>query len=244
MSSLDDKKAYDYSGGWFKSEIDLKDLPSGDYMLIVAAATGKYATADVFTNIAYGDMARRAKANGDREYAIDIDYTTTGSPLLFMVRDNGLLSMETPLTIDPMYNFFNNFTLKTHELTLKGTSHNVGIDYGEDKKVDRKIIFENTETFERYAYDLGSITDGDYKITLAVTDHYDKTRAWYNKTINIENLPKGNYALYIKNTVGSQTYYGELIDIAYTDFDSINNKRYTFKRIEDRRLRVELTVNH
>ena len=71
------------------------------------------------------------------------------------------------------------------------------IPYGEK----RELIFENTKTYERYSFDLGSITNGDYKITLAVSDNCDKTRAWYQKAINLETLPSGSYALYIRNTV-------------------------------------------
>ena len=40
-----------------------------------------------------------------------------------------------------------------------------------------------------------------------------------------------------------KSYYGELIDIAYTNFASINSSKYTFNRINDRRLRLELTVS-
>lgn len=242
MSSLDDKKVYDYSGGWFKSELDFTDIPSGDYIILIEAINGDYETASVFTNIAYANMTRRA-TNKTRGYAIEIDYTSTGSPLIFSIRDNGLLSNDIPNTIDPMYNFFTEFALAEHELTLKGTSHSVGVDFGIDKEVKRELIFENIKTYERVAFDLGSITNGDYSITLAVSDNCDKTKAWYEKTINLESLPVGEYVLYIKNTVDGKSYYGELIDIAYTNFADFNNSRYNFRRVNERRLRVELVVN-
>lgn len=239
MSSLDDNKVYDYSGGWFKSQIDLSEIPSGDYVPLILAFNGEYETNALFTNIAYADMTRRA-VNTTRGYAIEIDYTTSGTPLIFSIRDNGLLSNDTPKTTDPMYNFFSEFSLNNNELTLKGTSHSVGVDFGINKNVKRELVFENIETFERYKFDLGSITNGDYKITLAVSDNCDKTRAWFNKKINLESLPKGKYALYIKNTVDGKSYHGELIDIAYTDFSQINNSKYKFSRNDDLRLRVEL----
>ena len=90
--------------------------------------------------------------------------------------------------------------------------------------------------------DLGSITNGDYKITLAVSDNCDKTRAWYNKTIDISGIPKGDYAIYIVNEVLGVKYHGELIDVAYTDFSGINNTKYNFSRNDDIRLRLELSV--
>ena len=242
MSSLDDKIDYDYSGGWFKSTLDLsKDfLPNGDYVVYVNVINGKYEARELFTNIAYMDMARRVVGN-NRSFSIDVDYSTLDSPLLFSVRDS-LLSNSLPKTFDPMYNFFNEIKLDNKNLLIKGTSHNVGINFGEKDSVVRQIVFENKETFDRYSFDLGSITTGDYPITLAVSDNCDKLKAWYNKVINIETIPKGNYVVYILNDVNGVKYHGELIDVMYTDFKTINNNKYQFVRNDDIRLRLELTV--
>ena len=240
MSSLDDDKAYDYSGGWFKSDVDVSELPNGDYTIYVGAVNGKYVTTTLFTNIAYMDMTRRAIGNSG-SYSIEVDYSSAGSPLLFSVRDT-LLSTSIPKTFDPMYNFFNEIKLDGSKLIIKGTSHNVGISLAKNDTVKRQIVFEEKETFERYTFDLDSITNGDYPITLAVSDNCDKTRAWYNKTIDISSIPKGNYAIYIVNDAGGSKYHGELIDVAYTDFSGINNTKYNFSRNDDLRLRLELSV--
>ena len=105
------------------------------------------------------------------------------------------------------------------------------------------IIFENQETYEVIEKDLGSITDGDYAITLAVSDNLDKTKAWYKNTIDLEGLSKGTYTIYIKNIVNNVTYYGEVFDVAYTDFSKINNPKFEFRRNENIRLRLELIVH-
>ncbi len=241
MSSIDDKKEYNYSGGWFKKTIDLSKniIPNGNYTLYVKVINNKYEAKTLFTNIAYGEMTRRAKGDG-REYAIDIDYSTINSPLVFSIRDN-LISLDVPKTIDPMYNYFNEIVLDGDQLTIKGTSHSIGINYGIDDSIERKLVLENKNDFTKYEMELGSITNGDYPITLAVSDNMDKTRAWYNNTIDLSLVPSGTYVLYIKNTVNNITYYGEMIDVAYTNFDSINNEHYQFKRNDDLRLRMELT---
>ncbi len=240
MSSLDDDKVYNYNGGWFKSIIDLSSLPIGNYTIYVKVTNGKYTSKTLFTNIAYVDMTRRAKGEG-REYLIDVDYSTLNSPLIFSIR-NTLLSLDVPKTMDPMYNFFNEISLDDTKLNIKGTSHNYGVSLGINDNVERKIVFENQETFEVIERDLGSIIDGDYPITLAVSDNLDKTRAWYKNTIDLEGLTKGTYTIYIKNTVNNVTYYGEIIDVAYTDFSKINNARYELKRNDNLRLRLELLV--
>ena len=242
MTNIDDKENYDYSGGWFNTTFDLTKeiLPNGNYTLYVKATNGSYEAKTIFTNITYQEMSKRSKGDG-REFSIDIDYSTLYSPLIFSVRDT-LISLDTPKTDDPMYNTFTSFKLDNNNLSIKGTSHSYGVSFGVKDEVERKIVFESINDFTRYEYDLGSITNGDYQVTLSVSDNKDKTRAWYNKTVNLDSLPKGNYVVYIKNTVNKITYYGELIDVAYTDFSKINNDKYKFKRNDNVRLRLELEV--
>ena len=242
MTNLGDDKEYNYSDGWFNTTIDLSKevIPNGNYTLYVKAINGSYEAKTIFTNITYMEMTKRSKGDG-REFSVDIDYSTLYSPLVFSIRDE-LISLDVPSTDDPMYNFFNTLKIDGTKLTMKGTSHSFGMSFAEKDEVERKLIFENTSNFERFEYDLGSITNGDYKVTLSVSDNKDKTRAWYNKTIDISNLPKGNYVLYIKNTVNDISYYGEIIDVAYTDFKTINSDKYIFSRNDNIRLRLELTV--
>ena len=240
MASLDDDKPHDYSGGWFKDTLDLNSdvLPNGDYKIYVYVLNGEMEAKTYFTNIAYMDMTRRAKGL-DREFMIDVDYSTLNSPLLFSVRDN-LISLDLPKTYDPMYNFINDIKLVDGKLSLKGTSHSVGVNFGIKDTVNRQIVLENQKDFTRYELDLGSITNGDYPITLAVSDNCDKTKAWFNNVIDLSSVKSGSYTIYIKNTVSGLTYYGELIDVMYTDFSSISNEHYILKRNDNLRLRVEL----
>ena len=241
MTSVDDKENYDYKEGWFNTTINLSKeaIPNGNYHIYVHALNGTYETKTLFTNVAYVDMTRRAKGDG-REFSIDVDYSTLNSPLVFSIRDE-LISLDVPKSSDPMFNFFTDLKLDNNNLTMKGTSHSYGVSFGEKDNVERKLILESVNDFSKYEFDLGSITNGDYKVTLAVPDNLDKTRAWYNKTIDLTSLPKGSYVLYIKNKVNNISYYGEIIDVSYTDFSKINNDSYSFKRNEAARLRLELT---
>ena len=240
MTSVDDKKTYDYKAGWFNTTIDLSKevIPNGNYNIYVHVINGTYEAKTLFTNVAYIDMTRRAKGI-NREFIIDVDYSTLNSPLVFGIRDN-LISLDIPKSNDPMYNFFTELKLDNNSLTIKGTSHSYGVSLGINDNVTRKLIFESTADYSKYEYDLGSITNGDYKVSLAVSDNLDKTRAWYYKTIDLTTLPKGNYIAYIENTVNNISYYGEIIDASYTDFSKINNDKYKFKRNDNIRLRLEL----
>ena len=242
MTSVDDKEKFDYHDGWFKTNIDLNNtnLPNGDYRIYVKVYNGDKEAKVLFTNIAYMEMARREKGE-NREFMVDVDYSTLNSPLIFKVRDS-LISLDTPKTTDPMYNYFNNIKIEGNKLTIKGTSHNVGVSLGNSDNVERKLILENKINFNRYEFDLGSITNGDYTVTLPVSDNCDKTKAWYNSTIDLSSVEAGNYIVYIKNTVNSVTYFGELFDVSYTDFNTINSDNYKFMRNDDIRLRMELEV--
>ena len=244
MSSLDDDKSYNYSGGWFKGNITLSksNIKQGNYITyIVAYNSNGYKTENYFTNIAFLDMPRRVK--GERGISFDIDYSMKGSPMIVSIRDNGLLSYDTPTSFDPTYNFFNEINLNNNTLTLTGTSHSAYVSYSKNDTIKREIVFENINTFERTTYDLGYIDNGPYKIELPVSDNKDKTRAWFKNDIDLSKLSRGTYAIYIKTSSNNKTYYGELIDIAYTNFNNINTNKYILKRIDDKRLRVELTVN-
>ena len=245
MSSLDDSENYDYKNGWFKGIIDLSkdNIPNGNYYIKVYTydyETG-YKTSDYFTNIAYIEMPRRVKAK-DRGIAFDIDYSSLKSPMIVTIRDE-LLSYDEPTSFDPTYNFFNEIKLENSELTIIGTSHSAYESYSLNDVIKREIVFENTNNFKRTEYDLSYIDNGLYKIELPVSDNKDKTRAWFKKTIDLSNLANGNYIVYIKTTSNNKTYYGELIDVSYTDFNLINNSKYQFTRNDNQRLRLELNVN-
>ncbi len=244
MSSLDDDKSYNYSGGWFQGNITLnsENIKEGNYTIyIVAYNNNGYKTETYFTNIAFLDMPRRIQGKS-RGISFDIDYSMSGSPMLVSIRDNGLISYDAPTSFDPTYNFFNELKLNNNTLSITGTSHSANVSYSKNDTVKREIIFENIRTYEKFSYELGYIDNGPYKVELAVSDNKDKTRAWFKKEIDLSKLTSGTYAIYIKTSSNNKTYYGELIDIAYTDFKSINTSKYEFKRIDQKRLRVELTV--
>ena len=240
MSSLDDDKKYDYSAGWFQGKIDLSNLENGNYLIYINSYnyTNGTKTTSYFTNIAYLDMPRRVKGNKVC-FSFNVDFSYLGSPMILEVREN-LISYDEPTSMDPMYNYFNELKLDGDNLTITGTSHSILVNYSKNDNVKREIIFENLATYERTSYDLSYIDNGPYKIELPVTDNKDKTRAWFKKTINLKDLKKGKYSVIIKTTSNNKTYYGELMDVAYTDFTNINTSNYKFSRSDENRLRIEL----
>ena len=110
------------------------------------------------------------------------------------------------------------------------------MDLSTNKKVERTLIFENKESYERHEYDLGSITNGLYKVALPESDNLDKTRAWYDATIDITNIPKGKYKLYI-TTTSNVTDYSEFTDNLGRD---LSTKKIT---IDDKTYQFSLNIN-
>ena len=143
-----------------------------------------------------------------------------------------------------MINQYHEMVLKDGKLNISGSSFNIGGNYSTSTTVTRTIIFENTSTYERYEFNLGYIDNGPYAITLIVSDGLSKTRAWFNSSIDISSLPKGNYAIYIK-TKSNVEDYDELSDIFSRDITTSmtsNEKMYTLKINEAQRFRVEMLV--
>lgn len=245
MTGTNDKQAYDYSGGWFIGDINLSPdvIPNGNYNIYVRVKNGDYVATKTFTNVAYMDMTRRAKGN-NREFAIEIDYLTLYSPLLFQIRDS-LISTDIPKSLDPMFNYLYEINYTNDSLYLKGTSNSINVNYKNDADVTRYLVFENVDTFERHSYKMNNST-GEYLVTLAAPDNCDKKYAWFTVNIpksDIDKFGKGKYVIYISGTVNNETFYGELEDVAYTDFANVNNSLgHEIIRNEDLRFRLELNV--
>ena len=132
---------------------------------------------------------------------------------------------------------------------LYGNAFSSGSNLSANATVKRSIIFENTSNYKRTEYSLGSIVgraeNGQYEVKLPSPDHLDKSRAWYQKSIDISNLEPGRYAIYIQ-TDANVSDYGELNDQLFTDFSkvtaNINGKKYSFEVNYNKRYRIELIV--
>lgn len=235
---------YDYTYSWFNGTLDLSEIPEGNYTLYIRARSKEYESKEILSNVLLKDIVSKFTDDKGRGYQFRTNYYLKTIPIELFIRDDGLISDKNTPTIDNMFNQYRNIELKDGNLNISGTSFNIGGDYSTSKEISRKIIFENIETFERFEYDLGYIDTREYEITLVVPDNLSKTRAWFNNSINISELEKGTYAIYIK-TVSNIEDYDELTDIFGRSIDttmSINDKNYSFKINDNQRFRIELYV--
>ena len=232
----------DYTYSWFEYKFDLKNVEPGNYKLYVLAQNDKNYSLSVVSNKLYKEQA--TSFVGDKSIIIYRNFNDKTGAVEFNVRDK-VLAEKSSSYIYNQYDTYRAFEFVDNKLHLKGLSYSYGMDLSEKSNVTRKIIFENKKTYEIYSYDLGSITDGLYDAVLPVDDNLDKTRAWYDNTFDITNIPKGEYIIYI-TTASNITDIAELTEKLGRNLDSVKleleDKKYSFSINKDKGNRVELKV--
>ena len=233
----------DYTYAWFKYKLDLSKLKEGNYQMYVVVESPEYYAKTIISNKLYKEQASSFIEN--KSVIISNNYNDKSAPVELTVR-------ETPLAKKEASYYYNQFdTYRTFEFTmdkklhLRGLSYSYGANLAKDKEVKRTIIFENKETYKTYRYDLGSITTGNYTAPLPESDNLDKTRAWYDNTIDISNIPKGEYVIYIttESNVIDIAEFTEKLNRSLDDVKTIiNGKEYSFTINMDRGNRIELKV--
>lgn len=229
---------------WFNGNVDLSDVPEGNYSLYVRARSGVYEAKEVLSNMLSVNIASKFTDSNNRGYQFRTNHYLKTVPIELFIRDKGLISGENAPTSDNMFNQYQDIELKDGKLNISGSSFNVGGNYSKDTNVERKIVFENIKTFERFEFDLGYIDDGEYPITLVVPDNLDKTRAWFRNSVDLSTLEKGTYAIYI-HTKSNVNDAGELNDVFLREITStttIGEKKYSISVNKDKRFRLELEV--
>lgn len=233
----------DYTYSWFKGNIEFKDIPNGDYkMYIISISEDNYYSSSLISNKVLKTQV--STYHGDKYVTTRNNYYDNSIPLELVVRDEKIGDKTTKSTYN-IYNQYRVLEFIDNNLHIKGTSYSYGMNLSTNTNVERKIIFENTTTYQKYTFDLGSTKDGLYQAGTNLGDNEPKDKAWFDSNIDISSLPKGNYAIYI-STKSNVSDYGEFTEALGRDVSkvtkTINNKNYTFKLVKDKRYRIELDV--
>lgn len=240
--SLGSENGYDYNLSWFKGELDLSSIPQGDYDLYMNATKNDYYTEALVTNLFNKLIDRRAE-DSENGYNFKVQLSLKTKKIELNVRKGELITTKTANTFRNMINNYDDIKFVDGKLQLIGTSYNYDGTYNTSLKITRKLILENTSTYERYTYSLGSTKNGSYEVTS--TDEKSKLYAWYNKTIDISELPKGTYAMLVYTKTSDSEDYGEIVDV-FKNINkaeaTINDKNYKVVLNKDRLYRIELIV--
>ena len=235
---------YTYTHSWFEAELDIENLPVGNYIMAVVANYENLITSELVTNKLYKTEITGFQSE-NKSVNIKNNYGDRTSAVTLYVREK-----ETPIkTVGSYYNQYDVwriFEFTDNKLHLKGASYSYGMNLAKDQSVSRTLIFENKDTYETYTYDIGSITNGLYTVALPESDNLDKTRAWYDVTLDITNLPKGKYKLYM-TTSSNVTDYSEFTDNLGRDLSqkkiTIGDKNYQFSLNQEEGNSIELEVS-
>lgn len=232
----------DYTYSWYKGNVDIDELPDGDYELYIVTESHDYYARTRINNKVLKDQV--AEFTSEKTLTTRNDYRNPEMPLQFVIRSKKIAD-KTANSVYNQYTQYRTFAIEDNKLHIKGTAYSIGMNLAESEKVNRQIIFENQENYKTYSYDLGSITDGMYKVGATLNDGLDKTRAWFDSTIEISNIPKGTYTIYIA-TESNVSDYSELTELLSRNLDdvvlNIDGKTYSFTIDTNERYRIEMNV--
>ena len=230
---------HDYNDSWFKGTIDFDTIPNGDYDLYMMAYSGDYYTIQYVDNFANQTIDRRAE-DENHGYNFKVLNRLKSQRMELNIRDELYTTSEAP-TYRNMINDYEEIRFQNNKLYIQGYSYNYGGIYSSQLTITRKLILENTNTFQQTIIDLGSMK-GSY--TLTSTDNLDKTYAWYEKEIDLSNLEKGTYSLQVYTKTSNAEDYGEITDMfeILEETATINNKTYKVTYNKDKQDRLELIV--
>lgn len=228
-----------YTNSWFKGAIDLSNIPNGDYDLYMQATMNGYSALELVNNYANKDISRRGEAT-KHGYNIKVQQKSKTKEMILEVRDKLYTTSEAP-TSRNMVNGYEEVLFKNNKLYLYGYSYDINGVYDKQSSITRKLVLENTTTYNQTTLDLGS-AKGPF--TIETLDKKDKTYAWFEKELDISNLEKGTYTLLIYTKTSNAENYDELQDRfrLINSTITINNKKFTIKYNKDRQNRVELIV--
>lgn len=239
---LGSENGNDYSVSWFKDEFSLGEIPAGDYELYMKAIKGKNYSEEKVTNMFNKTIDRRAE-DTSKGYNFKVQLSLATKQIELNIRDGGLITTSTSNTFRNMINNYDDMKFNLNKLNIIGTSYNYGGTYEKETDITRKLILENTTTFEQYTYDIGSTKNGSYEVTSS--DNLSKAYSWYNASIDVAILPKGTYSMIVHTKTKDSEDYGEINDIfgiinkAET---TINGKTYKVQLNKERMNRIELII--
>ncbi len=238
-----DGKNYKYS--WFKSTIQFNDIPQGDYTAYLRTTTDQYYSRSYIQNMLLNEQETEFQ-DETKSATIINNYMDKNIPMEFIVREKAIGQKQTSYDVN-QYSLLNSLKFENNKLHIVAATYSVGVDMREQTTLNRTLVFENIETFERKTYDVGSLTTPVYPIKLINSDQFGNTkdRAWFDKIVDISDLEKGTYAIYVTNQ-SNIADYGELYDVLFADLSQANaiidGKQYVFKLNEEKRNRIELII--
>jgi len=233
-----------YETIWFNGNVNLKNIPKGEYTLYIRARKDSYESRNLFRNMFLIDITQKITDDEGRGYYFRNNNYEREFPMEVIIRDEGLISTGETKHSSNMYNSYNTININNGYLNITGYSFNINGDYSNNVK--RYLVLEETTTEKKYTYEIGS-TKGN-NIALNVDDGQKRNYAWFNTSekVDLKILEKGTYIIYIRTqSLNGIDDYGELRDIFLKTLPpsvTINDKKYELYLNKNNWFRLELIV--
>lgn len=237
-----DGKNYEFS--WFEGTLDISNIDNGDYVMYIEASSDQYYSLNKVNNQMFSEQI--VDIEQDNKYMMTRNnYFANEKPIELLVRNEKIGEKNLP-ALSNQYGQLEELEFTSeNKLYIYGNAFSSTANLSSTANITRKIIFENIETFDKYIYDIGSVNGGGYIVKMPVDDKLGKERAWYKKELDISEIKKGTYSIYIQ-TISNVSDIGELNEQLFRDLTKvttkINDKKYTFDVNYEQRYRVELRV--
>ena len=231
-----------YENIWFEGNINLKEIPKGEYTIYISARKDNYECVNLFRNIFLLDTTKKISDDEGRGYYFRNNNYEREFPMEVIITDSGLISNGNTKHTSNMYNSLSTIEFQ-NTLNITGYSFNINGDY--KNEVSRFLIIENVETEKRNIYEIGSIKGNQIKLN--VDDGYSRIYAWFNASIDLKDLEKGKYIFYIRTiSLNGIDDFGELRDVFLKELPKpfeLNGKKYNFSFNKNSWFRLELIVS-
>ena len=229
----------EYTEAWFKGDIDFSNIPNGDYELYMMAMTDYNFTIQVVDNYFALNISRRGE-DDNHGYNFKVNQKSKTKEIELSIRDELYTTSEAPTTRN-MVNGYEDISFRNNKLYIYGYSYDYNGTYNNGLSITRKAILENVNNYNSKSYDIGSTT-GPFSID--TLDKKDKTYAWFEKELNLEELEPGTYSLLIYTKTSDATNYDELTDMfrSINETTTIGNKTYKVYYNKSRNNRIEIEV--
>ena len=228
-----------YNDIWFKGEIDFTDIPNGDYDLYMLGKDNDTITLQLVDNFFGIDITRRGE-DEKHGYNFKVRSDLRTQQIELDIREDLYTTSVSP-TYRDMVNEYDTISFKNNKMYMKGYSYNYNGTYPNILNVTRKLLLENTSTYKKEIFNLGS-TKGPFEIK--TKDNKEKTYAWYEQEIDLTKLEKGIYSLQVYTKTIDAEDYGEITDMfeELNEETTIGNKTYKITYNNNKKDRLELIV--
>lgn len=221
---------YDYAKAWFEADLDLTDLPDGDYRFELHTTAGDTTGSANFFN----SLSTAPLPIANNQIIEDVSST-------YLFRFNNKSKMRYELTkikgVDlysrsetlpsqiPSVSNITNLSMNSEILSLKGFSYILGTNLSPNEDVTQKLLLVSS-LGNSITFDLPSIGGQDLSNT-----NNTYSNVWFENTnIDLSTLATGAYQMYILTSNGTYTDFVRIYDSSFTGAYTFTDLRtYEFK---------------